>query len=69
MLVDFELIKRAQKGDSAAFNEIVLAYRKRIFGDDHPFDRPVRKMSRTSRRKFSCDCIFSARPAQDGGGF
>src|SRR5579885_3373436 len=32
MLVDFELIKRAQRGDSAAFNEIVLAYRKRILG-------------------------------------
>src|SRR5215216_1072930 len=32
MLVDFELIKRAQKGDSSAFNEIVLAYRKRILG-------------------------------------
>ena len=32
MLVDFELIRRAQKGDSAAFNEVVLAYRKRILG-------------------------------------
>ncbi len=32
MLVDFELIKRAQDGDSAAFNEVVLAYRKRILG-------------------------------------
>jgi RNA polymerase sigma-70 factor (ECF subfamily) len=32
MLVDFDLIKRAQAGDSAAFNEIVLAYRKRILG-------------------------------------
>jgi RNA polymerase sigma-70 factor (ECF subfamily) len=32
MLVDFELIKRAQAGDSAAFNGIVLAYRKRILG-------------------------------------
>src|SRR6201996_9142426 len=32
MLVDFELIKRAQNGDSAAFNEIVVAYRKRILG-------------------------------------
>lgn len=32
MLVDFELIKRAQAGDNAAFNEIVLAYRKRILG-------------------------------------
>jgi RNA polymerase sigma-70 factor (ECF subfamily) len=32
MLVDFELIKRAQAGDSTAFNGIVLAYRKRILG-------------------------------------
>jgi len=32
MLVDFELIRRAQKGDAAAFNEVVLAYRKRILG-------------------------------------
>ncbi len=32
MLVDFDLIKRAQKGDAAAFNEVVLAYRKRILG-------------------------------------
>src|SRR3954467_4117653 len=32
MLVDFELIRRAQKGDGAAFNEVVLAYRKRILG-------------------------------------
>src|SRR6476659_8607661 len=32
MLVDFELITRAQSGDSAAFNEVVLAYRKRILG-------------------------------------
>ncbi len=33
MLVDFEVIKRAQSGDSAAFNEIVLAYRKRVLGN------------------------------------
>src|SRR3981189_218077 len=32
MLVDFELIRRAQRGDSAAFNDVVLAYRKRILG-------------------------------------
>jgi RNA polymerase sigma-70 factor, ECF subfamily len=32
MLVDFELIKRAQKGDAPAFNEVVLAYRKRTLG-------------------------------------
>jgi RNA polymerase sigma-70 factor, ECF subfamily len=32
MLVEFGLIKRAQGGDSSAFSEIVLAYRKRILG-------------------------------------
>ena len=32
MLVDFEVIKRAQTGDGASFNEIVLAYRKRTLG-------------------------------------
>jgi len=32
MLVDFELVRRAQQGDGAAFNEIVLAYRKRTMG-------------------------------------
>ena len=32
MLVDFDVIKRAQNGDDAAFNDIVLAYRKRILG-------------------------------------
>ncbi|MGB9457590.1 MAG: sigma-70 family RNA polymerase sigma factor [Bryobacteraceae bacterium] len=32
MLVEFELVRRAQNGDSAAFNDIVLAYRKRIMG-------------------------------------
>ena len=32
MLVDFELIARAQKGDAAAFNQVVQAYRKRILG-------------------------------------
>lgn len=32
MLVDFEIIRRAQAGEDAAFNEIVLAYRKRILG-------------------------------------
>jgi RNA polymerase sigma-70 factor (ECF subfamily) len=32
MLVDFELIKRAQEGDGGAFNQVVLAYRNRILG-------------------------------------
>jgi RNA polymerase sigma-70 factor (ECF subfamily) len=32
MLVEFELIQRAKAGDDAAFNHVVSAYRKRIFG-------------------------------------
>jgi RNA polymerase sigma-70 factor, ECF subfamily len=32
MAVDFELIERARKGDDAAFNKVVLTYRKRILG-------------------------------------
>ncbi|MBI1788045.1 MAG: sigma-70 family RNA polymerase sigma factor [Acidobacteria bacterium] len=32
MLVDFDLIRNAQAGDQAAFNQVVLAYRKRILG-------------------------------------
>src|SRR5947208_6235820 len=32
MLVEFDVIRRAQNGDSAAFNEVVLVYRKRILG-------------------------------------
>src|ERR1700679_2067704 len=32
MLVEFELIQNAQKGDDAAFNQVVIAYRKRILG-------------------------------------
>ncbi|MEO8025340.1 MAG: sigma-70 family RNA polymerase sigma factor [Bryobacteraceae bacterium] len=32
MLVEFDLIQRARSGDSAAFNQVVQAYRKRILG-------------------------------------
>lgn len=32
MLIDFKVIERARKGDGAAFNELVTAYRKRILG-------------------------------------
>ncbi len=32
MQVDFSLIERARGGDSAAFNQVVTAYRKRIMG-------------------------------------
>lgn len=32
MLVDFQLIERACKGDDAAFNQVVAAYKKRILG-------------------------------------
>src|SRR6202035_5432233 len=32
MLVDFEQIQKAKAGDDAAFNQVVIAYRKRILG-------------------------------------
>jgi RNA polymerase sigma-70 factor (ECF subfamily) len=32
MLVEFELIQRAQQGDAPAFNQIVSTYRRRILG-------------------------------------
>jgi RNA polymerase sigma-70 factor (ECF subfamily) len=32
MLVEFEQIQKAQSGDDAAFNQVVLVYRKRIMG-------------------------------------
>ena len=32
MLVDFEVVRRAQSGDATAFNELVTTYRKRILG-------------------------------------
>jgi len=32
MLVNFEVVKRAQTGDGAAFNELVTAYRQRTLG-------------------------------------
>lgn len=32
MLVEFELIQKAQQGDSSAFNQVVSAYRRRILG-------------------------------------
>ncbi len=43
MLVEFELIQRAQKGDEAAFTQVVAAYRRRILGTvarliNHPAD-------------------------------
>jgi RNA polymerase sigma-70 factor (ECF subfamily) len=32
MLIEFEVIERARKGDDVSFNRIVVAYRKRILG-------------------------------------
>lgn len=32
MLVEFELLQQAQKGDAGAFNQVVTAYRRRILG-------------------------------------
>jgi len=32
MLVEFELLQQAQRGDASAFNQVVTAYRRRILG-------------------------------------
>jgi RNA polymerase sigma-70 factor (ECF subfamily) len=32
MLVEFELLQQAQRGDASAFNKVVTAYRRRILG-------------------------------------
>jgi RNA polymerase sigma-70 factor (ECF subfamily) len=32
MLVEFDLIQKAQQGDAGAFNQVVTAYRRRILG-------------------------------------
>ena len=32
MLVEFELIQKAQQGDASAFTQVVTAYRRRILG-------------------------------------
>ncbi len=32
MLVDYDVVRRAQSGDAAAFNELAIAYRKKILG-------------------------------------
>src|SRR6202012_464072 len=32
MLVEFDLIQKAQQGDAGAFNQVVSAYRRRIMG-------------------------------------
>ena len=41
MLVEFELIEKARQGDSAAFNQVVSAYRRRIMGTiSHVIGRP-----------------------------
>ena len=32
MLVEFEVVQRAQRGDTAAFNQVVTVYRRRILG-------------------------------------
>ena len=65
MLVDFELIKRARGGDGAAFNELVLAYRKRILGTiarliSHPEDVEDVGQEVFLRLYFSLDQLRSA---------
>jgi RNA polymerase sigma-70 factor (ECF subfamily) len=65
MLVDFELVKRAQDGDGAAFNDLVLAYRKRILGTiarliGHPEDVDDVGQEVFLRLYFSLDQLRSA---------
>src|SRR5271157_5427286 len=41
MLVEFDLIQKAQQGDAGAFNQVVSAYRRRIMGTiSHVIGRP-----------------------------
>ena len=63
MLVDFELIRRAQKGDPAAFNEIVTVYRKRILGHYQPPDLPDGRC-RGRRAGSFCAAVLFSRPAR-----
>ena len=65
MLVEFELVKRAQEGDGAAFNQLVLAYRKRILGTiarliGHPEDVEDVGQEVFLRLYFSLDQLRSA---------
>src|SRR5260221_12350351 len=65
MLVEFELVKRAQQGDGAAFNQLVLAYRKRILGTiarliGHPEDVEDVGQEVFLRLYFSLDQLRSA---------
>jgi RNA polymerase sigma-70 factor (ECF subfamily) len=65
MLVDFELIQRAREGDGAAFNRLVLAYRKRILGTigrliGHPEDVEDVGQEVFLRLYFSLDQLRSA---------
>ena len=65
MLVDFELVQRAQAGDGAAFNQLVLAYRKRILGTigrliGHPEDVEDVGQEVFLRLYFSLDQLRSA---------
>jgi len=65
MLVDFELIERAKNGDGAAFNQLVLAYRKRILGTiarliAHPEDVEDVGQEVFLRLYFSLDQLRSA---------
>ncbi|HXI40388.1 MAG TPA: sigma-70 family RNA polymerase sigma factor [Bryobacteraceae bacterium] len=65
MLVEFELVQRAQEGDGAAFNQLVLAYRKRILGTiarliGHPEDVEDVGQEVFLRLYFSLDQLRSA---------
>ena len=67
MLVDFELIKRAQPGDDAAFNEVVLAYRKRILGTIARLIARPEDVEDVGQEVF-LRLVFLARSTPHGGG-
>src|SRR5213594_4499631 len=65
MLVEFELVKRAQGGDAVAFKELVRAYRRRILGTiarliSHPEDVEDVGQEVFLRLYFSLDQLRSA---------
>src|SRR5471030_913983 len=66
MLVDFELIKRAQKGDSG-LQRNRIGIPEAHFGDDRPVDRPPRRC-RGRRTGSLLAIVFFARPTADARG-
>lgn len=60
MLVGAEVIKRARDGDSAAFDEVAVAYRKRVVG------MISRSITRPERAEHAAQEVFSRLRASVG---